>query len=144
MKQFPARCPSQAAARPDASKTLVAQVAKANEIIRLSTTPAVLQYRAIAKLKSTYSDALPQLIDPATGRLHTSFHQALTATGRLSSTEPNLQNIPTRTEEGRRIRQAFIAPPGHVLMAADDLPRYSSVWRKQSARASAVWKSSPA
>jgi DNA polymerase I len=79
----------------------------------------LLEYRAIAKVKSTYSDALPQLIDPATGRLHTSFHQALTATGRLSSTEPNLQNIPTRTEEGRRIRRAFVAAPGCLMLSAD-------------------------
>lgn len=79
----------------------------------------LLEYRAISKLKSTYSDALPQLIDPATGRLHTSFHQALTATGRLSSTEPNLQNIPTRTEEGRRIRRAFVAAPGCLMLSAD-------------------------
>jgi DNA polymerase I len=79
----------------------------------------LLEYRAIAKLKSTYSDSLPQLIDPATGRLHTSFHQALTATGRLSSTEPNLQNIPTRTEEGRRIRRAFVAAPGCLMLSAD-------------------------
>jgi DNA polymerase I len=79
----------------------------------------LLEYRAIAKIKSTYSDALPQLIDRATGRLHTSFHQALTATGRLSSTEPNLQNIPTRTEEGRRIRRAFVAAPGCVMLSAD-------------------------
>ena len=79
----------------------------------------LLEYRAIAKVKSTYSDALPQLIDPATGRLHTSFHQALTATGRLSSTEPNLQNIPTRTEEGRRIRRAFVAAPGYLMLSAD-------------------------
>jgi len=79
----------------------------------------LLEYRAIAKLKSTYSDALPQLIDPASGRLHTSFHQALTATGRLSSTEPNLQNIPTRTEEGRRIRRAFVAVPGCLMLSAD-------------------------
>jgi len=79
----------------------------------------LLEYRGIAKLKSTYSDALPQLIDRATGRLHTSFHQALTATGRLSSTEPNLQNIPTRTEEGRRIRRAFVAAPGCLMLSAD-------------------------
>ncbi len=79
----------------------------------------LLEYRAISKLKSTYSDALPQLIEPATGRLHTSFHQALTATGRLSSTEPNLQNIPTRTEEGRRIRRAFVAAPGCLMLSAD-------------------------
>jgi DNA polymerase I len=79
----------------------------------------LLEYRAIAKVKSTYSDSLPQLIDPATGRLHTSFHQALTATGRLSSTDPNLQNIPTRTEEGRRIRRAFVAAPGCLMLSAD-------------------------
>lgn len=79
----------------------------------------LLGYRALAKLKSTYSDALPALIDPQTGRIHTSFHQALTATGRLSSTDPNLQNIPARSEEGRRIRRAFVAAPGCVLLSAD-------------------------
>lgn len=79
----------------------------------------LLDYRAIAKLKSTYSDALPELINPVNGRLHTSFHQALTATGRLSSTEPNLQNIPTRSEEGRRIRRAFVAAPGCLMLSAD-------------------------
>ncbi len=79
----------------------------------------ILEYRALAKLKSTYCDALPALIDPADGRIHTNFHQALTATGRLSSTEPNLQNIPTRTEAGRRIRRAFTAPPGQLLLSAD-------------------------
>jgi DNA polymerase-1 len=79
----------------------------------------LLEYRTIAKLKSTYSDALPELIDPSTGRIHTSFHQALTATGRLSSTDPNLQNIPARGEAGRRIRRAFVAAPGHVLLSAD-------------------------
>jgi DNA polymerase-1 len=79
----------------------------------------LLEYRAIAKLKSTYADALPALLDPATGRIHTSFHQALTATGRLSSTDPNLQNIPTRTEEGRRIRRAFVPAAGYVLLSAD-------------------------
>ncbi len=79
----------------------------------------LLEYRMLTKLKSTYSDALTELIDPATGRLHTTFHQALTATGRLSSSDPNLQNIPTRTEEGQRIRGAFIAEPGHVLLSAD-------------------------
>src|SRR4029077_2823527 len=72
-----------------------------------------------AKLKSTYTDTLPEQIDPATGRIHTSYHQAGAATGRLSSTDPNLQNIPIRTGEGRRIRQAFIAPPGRSLVAAD-------------------------
>jgi DNA polymerase-1 len=79
----------------------------------------LLDYRAISKLKSTYSDALPELIDPSTGRIHTSFHQALTATGRLSSSDPNLQNIPTRSEEGRRIRRAFVAAPGWILLSAD-------------------------
>jgi len=79
----------------------------------------LLEYRAIAKLKSTYSDALPVLIDPADGRIHTRFHQALTATGRLSSTEPNLQNIPTRSEEGRRIRRAFVPREGFLMLSAD-------------------------
>ena len=79
----------------------------------------LLEYRGLAKLKSTYADALPALIDPATGRIHTSFHQALTATGRLSSTDPNLQNIPTRNDEGRRIRRAFVAKPGWLLLSAD-------------------------
>jgi DNA polymerase I len=79
----------------------------------------ILEYRGIAKLKSTYTDNLPQQINPSTGRIHTSYHQAVAATGRLSSTDPNLQNIPIRTHEGRRIRQAFVAPPGHSLVAAD-------------------------
>jgi DNA polymerase-1 len=79
----------------------------------------ILEYRGVAKLKSTYTDNLPKQIDPATGRIHTSYHQAVAATGRLSSTDPNLQNIPIRTKEGRRIRQAFIAPPGRSLVAAD-------------------------
>jgi DNA polymerase I len=79
----------------------------------------ILEYRALTKLKSTYSDALRELIDPATGRIHTTFHQALTATGRLSSSDPNLQNIPTRTEEGLRIRRAFVAEAGSVLLSAD-------------------------
>jgi DNA polymerase-1 len=79
----------------------------------------ILEYRGVAKLKSTYTDKLPLQIDPATGRIHTSYRQAVAATGRLSSTDPNLQNIPIRTLEGRRIRQAFIAAPGHSLVAAD-------------------------
>ena len=79
----------------------------------------ILDYRGLAKLKSTYTDKLPEQINERTGRVHTSYHQAVAATGRLSSTDPNLQNIPIRTPEGRRIRQAFIAPPDHVLMAAD-------------------------
>ncbi len=79
----------------------------------------ILQYRGLAKLKSTYTDKLPLMINPKTGRVHTSYHQAVTATGRLSSTDPNLQNIPVRNEEGRRIRQAFIAPDDYVIMSAD-------------------------
>jgi DNA polymerase I len=79
----------------------------------------ILEYRGVAKLKSTYTDNLPRQIDPASGRIHTSYHQAVAATGRLSSTDPNLQNIPIRTKEGRRIRQAFIAAPGSSLVAAD-------------------------
>ncbi len=79
----------------------------------------ILEHRGLAKLKSTYTDKLPEQIHPRTGRLHTCYHQAVAATGRLSSTDPNLQNIPIRRVEGRRIRQAFIAPEGHVLLAAD-------------------------
>jgi DNA polymerase-1 len=79
----------------------------------------ILQYRSLSKLKGTYVDALPELVNRETGRVHTSFNQAVAATGRLSSSDPNLQNIPIRTEEGRRIRQAFIAEPGHVLVIAD-------------------------
>ncbi len=79
----------------------------------------ILEHRGMAKLKSTYTDKLPKLINPSTGRVHTSYHQAVAATGRLSSSDPNLQNIPIRTEEGRRIREAFIAPPGYKLLAAD-------------------------
>lgn len=79
----------------------------------------ILEYRGLAKLKSTYTDKLPKMINPSTGRVHTSYHQAVTATGRLSSTEPNLQNIPVRNEEGRRIRQAFVAPHGWKILAVD-------------------------
>jgi DNA polymerase-1 len=79
----------------------------------------VMQYRSLTKLQTTYTDALPLLINPATGRLHTHYNQAATLTGRLSSSEPNLQNIPIRTEEGRAIRTAFFAPPGCVLLSAD-------------------------
>ena len=82
--------------------------------------PAVLiEHRGLAKLKSTYTDRLPEMVDTRTGRVHTSYHQAVTATGRLSSSDPNLQNIPIRTKEGRRIRQAFIAPEGRKIVAAD-------------------------
>lgn len=79
----------------------------------------ILEYRSLAKLKSTYTDKLPKMIKQRTGRVHTSYHQAVTATGRLSSADPNLQNIPVRTEEGRRIRNAFIAPKGYKIVAAD-------------------------
>ncbi len=82
--------------------------------------PAVIiDYRSVSKLRSTYTDKLPLQINARTGRIHTSYHQAVAATGRLSSTDPNLQNIPIRTPEGRRIRQAFVPPAGHVLLAAD-------------------------
>ena len=79
----------------------------------------ILSYRAISKLKSTYTDKLPKMVNSNTGRVHTSYHQAVTATGRLSSSDPNLQNIPIRSEEGRRIREAFIAPDGYKILAAD-------------------------
>jgi DNA polymerase-1 len=96
----------------------------ASELERLAEEGApiaqkILDWRQHSKLKSTYTDRLPQDIDPDSGRVHTSYHQAVAATGRLSSSDPNLQNIPVRTVEGRRIRQAFIAPPGKRLVAAD-------------------------
>jgi DNA polymerase-1 len=90
------------------------ELALVHELPRL-----VLDWRGLAKLKSTYIDALPQLVHPETGRVHTCFNQAVAATGRLSSSDPNLQNIPIRTELGREIRRAFIADPGHVLISAD-------------------------
>ncbi len=79
----------------------------------------LLEYRGLSKLKSTYTDKLPEMVNPDTGRVHTSYHQAVAATGRLSSSDPNLQNIPVRTPEGRRIRQAFVADPGYKLLSAD-------------------------
>jgi DNA polymerase-1 len=90
------------------------ELAERHDVPRL-----VLEYRQLSKLKSTYVDALPAMVDARTGRLHTTFNQTGTSTGRLSSTNPNLQNIPIRTELGREIRAAFIAEPGHVLLAAD-------------------------
>lgn len=96
-----------------AERTLLA-LAREHELPKL-----VLEYRALQKLKSTYTDKLPREINPRTGRVHTSYHQAVAATGRLSSSDPNLQNIPIRTPEGRRIRQAFVAAPGCRLIAAD-------------------------
>ncbi len=93
---------------------VLTSLAEEHEIARL-----ILDYRTVAKLKSTYTDALPRLVSPRTGRVHTSYNQTVTNTGRLSSSDPNLQNIPIRSEEGRRIRHAFIAPPGHVILSAD-------------------------
>ena len=100
--------------QPSTAEDVLEELADAHELPRL-----ILEYRGLAKLKSTYTDSLPLQLDAQSGRIHTSYHQAVAATGRLSSTDPNLQNIPIRTPEGRRIRQAFIAPPGYVLMAAD-------------------------
>jgi DNA polymerase-1 len=109
---------------PVTRKTPTGQPSTAEDVLEeLAATYAlpklILEYRGVAKLKSTYTDKLPVQIDPRTGRIHTSYHQAVAATGRLSSTDPNLQNIPIRTLEGRRIRQAFVAAPGHSLIAAD-------------------------
>jgi len=100
--------------QPSTAEDVLEELAAAYTLPRL-----ILEYRGLAKLKSTYTDTLPGQVDPRTGRVHTSYHQAVAVTGRLSSTDPNLQNIPIRTPEGRRIRQAFVAPPGHVLLAAD-------------------------
>ena len=108
---------------PVIKKTKTGYSTNADVLLELSEKhqlPAmVLDYRSLAKLKSTYIDSLPGLVNPETGRIHTSFNQAATATGRLSSSDPNLQNIPVRTELGRRIREAFIAPEGSVLLCAD-------------------------
>ncbi|MCF1182263.1 DNA polymerase I [Marichromatium gracile] len=100
---------------PSTSESVLEQLAaEGHELPRL-----ILEHRGLAKLRSTYTDKLPQLVNPDSGRLHTSYHQAVAATGRLSSSDPNLQNIPIRTEEGRRIRRAFVAEPGNLLIAAD-------------------------
>jgi DNA polymerase-1 len=99
---------------PSTAEPVLQELAHEHELPRL-----IVEHRSLSKLKSTYTDTLPELIHPRTGRVHTSYHQAVTATGRLSSSDPNLQNIPIRTEEGRRIRQAFIAPEGFKLLAAD-------------------------
>ncbi len=103
-----------ATGQPSTAEDVLEELADDYELPRV-----ILEYRGMAKLRSTYTDKLPGQVDPRTGRVHTSYHQAVAATGRLSSTDPNLQNIPIRTPEGRRIRQAFVAPPGYVLMAAD-------------------------
>jgi DNA polymerase-1 len=100
--------------QPSTAEDVLEELAESHRLPKL-----ILEYRGMAKLKSTYTDNLPLQINPDTGRIHTSYHQAVAATGRLSSQDPNLQNIPIRTHEGRRIRQAFIAPPGHSLVAAD-------------------------
>ena len=100
--------------QPSTNEEALEELAEADELPR-----KILDYRSLAKLKSTYTDKLPELINPDTGRVHSSFHQAVAATGRLSSSDPNLQNIPIRTPEGRRIRQAFVAPKGWLVLAAD-------------------------
>ncbi len=109
---------------PVRQKTRTGQPSTAEEVLeelaeRYPLPRIILEYRGLAKLRSTYTEKLPEQIDARTGRVHTSYHQAVAVTGRLSSSDPNLQNIPIRTQEGRRIRQAFVAPPGHVLLSAD-------------------------
>ena len=100
--------------QPSTSEDVLQELAEEHELPRI-----IIENRSLSKLKSTYTDKLPQEINPKTGRIHTSYHQAVTTTGRLSSSNPNLQNIPIRTEEGRKIRQAFVAPKGFKIMAAD-------------------------
>jgi DNA polymerase-1 len=100
--------------QPSTAEDVLEELAEAHTLPRL-----ILDYRSIAKLRSTYTEKLPLQVNARTGRVHTSYHQAVAQTGRLSSTDPNLQNIPIRTPEGRRIRKAFIAPSNHVLLAAD-------------------------
>ena len=100
--------------QPSTNEEALEAIAEQHELPRV-----ILEYRGLAKLRSTYTDKLPEMVNPDTGRVHTSYHQSGAATGRLSSSDPNLQNIPIRTEDGRRIRQAFVAPPGRLLMACD-------------------------
>jgi DNA polymerase-1 len=109
---------------PVAKKTATGQPSTDEEVLQelaadYPLPKVLLEHRALSKLKSTYTDKLPQMVNARTGRVHTTFSQATAVTGRLASSDPNLQNIPVRTEEGRRIREAFIAPPGHVLVSAD-------------------------
>ncbi|MCZ6804374.1 MAG: DNA polymerase I [Proteobacteria bacterium] len=100
--------------QPSTAESVLQDLAEDHELPRL-----ILDYRSLSKLCSTYTKKLPQMVNPETGRVHTSYHQAVAATGRLSSSDPNLQNIPIRTPEGRKIRQAFIAPKGYTMVAAD-------------------------
>ncbi|WP_372016806.1 DNA polymerase I [Pseudoxanthomonas sp. 10H] len=100
--------------QPSTNEEALEAIADQHELPRV-----ILDYRGLAKLRSTYTDKLPEMVNPDTGRVHTSYHQAGAATGRLSSSDPNLQNIPIRTEDGRRIRRAFVAPPGRRLVACD-------------------------
>ncbi|WP_313457840.1 DNA polymerase I [Stenotrophomonas sp.] len=100
--------------QPSTNEEALEAIADQHELPRV-----ILEYRGLAKLRSTYTDKLPEMVNPVTGRVHTSYHQAGAATGRLSSSDPNLQNIPIRTDDGRRIRRAFVAPPGHKLLACD-------------------------
>jgi DNA polymerase-1 len=100
--------------QPSTNEDVLEQLAREHPLPAL-----VLEYRGLAKLRSTYTDKLPAAVNPATGRVHTSYHQAGAATGRLSSSDPNLQNIPIRTDDGRRIRRAFVAPPGRRIVACD-------------------------
>lgn len=104
-----------ATGQPSTAEAVLAELAEQD----FPLPKVLMQYRSMSKLKSTYTDRLPEQINPRTGRIHTSYHQAVAVTGRLSSSDPNLQNIPIRTAEGRRIRQAFVAPQGYKLLAAD-------------------------
>ena len=109
---------------PVGKKTATGQASTAEDVLQelalnYPLPKVILEYRALSKLKSTYTDRLPEQMNPHTGRVHTSYHQAVASTGRLSSSDPNLQNIPIRTAEGRRIRQAFVPEPGWVMLAAD-------------------------